>query len=270
MNNKAVNAFAERIIDIIANSGPPVARDGTTEVGVWPEPDIIKMIRTEAGKTDYQEPNTERLLDLSTAHLSPTAKRWLDECGWANAVGLKNNGPISTMGLTMYGYFMYAPEERGHGMPEELFELCRAARSRDCAYILFDADGPMIEGLLIFDDDERRIEAEADDAGLADELDDLEPGKDTNLIKGIPVLSTADILKLLQWHRVDRSLIDIIVNRLLKLEIAALKRDQAPKDANPPVSLDALRRAREEADRGPLKLAVLDSLKTILDAVKRL
>ena len=105
----------------------------------------------------------QKFLDLSTAHLSPAARAWLMESASLNFNshyhGLGGGAAMSTIGVTMTGYFMHAPalpDEGGmdNGMPEELLPIIRHARANDCFYILFDADADVIEGLPLFDEDE--------------------------------------------------------------------------------------------------------------------
>lgn len=110
--------------------------------------------------TDH--PNVRRFLDLSTAHLSPAARAWLSEGARlnhaANYHGFGSGAAISTLGATLYGWFMHAPEpadEDGidHGMPADLLPIVRHARSLGCDYLLFDADAETVEGLEVFDDE---------------------------------------------------------------------------------------------------------------------
>lgn len=183
-NNKRINAFAERLIDRIANDGPPKSQmpDGSYEVDIWSEEDFIRIIREEAAKPEWQEPNIEAMMSLSTDHLSQDAKDWLDACGEANLSNFPYGGPISTLGRTEYGYFMHAPDIMGgsnpQGMPASLRAICAYVRDHDCAYVLFDSDADGVEDLSTFEMDERegpRPGVAPDDGGnLADELTEPE------------------------------------------------------------------------------------------------
>jgi hypothetical protein len=102
-------------------------------------------------------------LDLSTAHLSPAALAWLSVCAnenhAANYHGTGGGAPISTLGATLHGYFMHAPdlpESDGldNGIPEDMHAIIRHAKANGCHYILFDADGDVIEGLPVFDEED--------------------------------------------------------------------------------------------------------------------
>lgn len=97
-----------------------------------------------------------KFLDASTAHLSPAARAWLSESATLNHAvsyhGHGNGAAVSTLGATLNGWFMHAPELPGDGgadcgIPEDLHPLIKHAHANDCHYILFDADGPIIEGL---------------------------------------------------------------------------------------------------------------------------
>lgn len=101
-------------------------------------------------------------LDLSTAHLSPAAKSWLSNSATLNHAsschGYGNGAAMGTVGATLTGWFMHAPElpdEGGmdYGMPEELFPIIRHARANGCHYILFDADADIIDALPVLDED---------------------------------------------------------------------------------------------------------------------
>jgi sugar phosphate isomerase/epimerase len=100
-----------------------------------------------------------KFLDISTAHLSPEAKAWLDECGWCNAEASHYydsakhfGGSLGSVGLTLSGYLTWCPQEDHdeddwHGMPPDLAHVCRHARSLGCDYVLFDADSMPIDDL---------------------------------------------------------------------------------------------------------------------------
>jgi hypothetical protein len=99
--------------------------------------------------------NKQVFLDISTAHLSGAAKRWLDEGAELNLLGSQNRGPGAAMGClgaTLYGWFMYAGADTHHGMPPELEAICLYATSNGCAYILFDADADEIPELPVYED----------------------------------------------------------------------------------------------------------------------
>lgn len=101
-------------------------------------------------------------LDISTAHLSPTARAWLSESATlnhaANYHGTPGGAALGCLGATLYGWFFSAPPVDGpdfcdHGIPEDLYPVIRHARELECYYVLADADGDIIEGLPVYDDE---------------------------------------------------------------------------------------------------------------------
>ena len=102
-------------------------------------------------------------LDISTAHLSLDARLWLSESAAANQAasyhGTGDGAPLGCLGATLYGWFMTAPttlrdhpDYCDHGIPADMHPIIEYARSVECWYILFDADGPILEGLPVYDD----------------------------------------------------------------------------------------------------------------------
>ena len=87
-----------------------------------------------------------RFLDLSTAHLHPDTRELLDHNTGPSTVYPHPNG---------YGWFIYVPDDPAtpFGSFKPLPDLQAAvdlARTLDCAYLLFDRDGPLIHGLPVF------------------------------------------------------------------------------------------------------------------------
>lgn len=109
----------------------------------------------------------EPMLAISTGHLTPDARTWLDTNADLNEASARDSsilryGQIGTLGRTVFGWFMHAPERRtDETMPAELWHVCETARAAKCAYILFDADAPYLSGLPAFDDDGSLIDDEA-------------------------------------------------------------------------------------------------------------
>lgn len=104
-----------------------------------------------------------KFLDLSTAHLSPAAKAWLSESAYsnhgANYYGFGSGAALGTLGATLYGWFMHAPElpETGgmdHGIPEDMWPIIRHAHDEGCHAILFDSDAAILPELPVLDGQE--------------------------------------------------------------------------------------------------------------------
>lgn len=101
-------------------------------------------------------------LDVSTAHLSPEARRWLSESATlnhaANYHGIGHGAALGTIAATLTGWFMNAPaplEDGGldHGIPDDLAPLISKARNRGAEFMLIEADGPIHHDLPIYDDE---------------------------------------------------------------------------------------------------------------------
>ncbi len=156
--NAIVNDFAEELIALISNvdNANPLFADIRRLAAdpKWSRP----IVESDLGE------NVGKFLDLSTAHLSPAAMAWLTEAGWmnecSNRLNISKGAAISTLGTTMCGWFTHVPhgdldKETGDtpaGVPAELEAVFAYARSRDLAYILFDADGPECADLPMWED----------------------------------------------------------------------------------------------------------------------
>lgn len=92
--------------------------------------------------------DVRKFLDMSTGHLTPEDKAWLDETTWNTEGGLTYNH----CDKTGYGWFMYAYDDRPDRMSDNLWSLCEKARDMECSYILFDADAEELEDHPFYDD----------------------------------------------------------------------------------------------------------------------
>ncbi|MGP3777017.1 DUF5983 family protein (plasmid) [Streptomyces sp. SDT5-1] len=95
------------------------------------------------GPWDFDDPHVRSFLDLSTEHLPPALRDRLGN--YASAI------------RTEYGWWMYAPESAAmdpelHDWPAELLAIVGHARSRGCAYVLFDSDAAPSDDLPVFDE----------------------------------------------------------------------------------------------------------------------
>ena len=89
-----------------------------------------------------------RFLDLSTAHLQPADRLFLEFS--ANPGSLSG---VAAMAGT-YGWFVYAHDDRCcEGISDALWAIFERARAVGCDYVLFDADAPVLEDLPVFEDE---------------------------------------------------------------------------------------------------------------------
>lgn len=107
-------------------------------------------------------------LDLSTAHLKPATRAWLDAIDWAN------EGPSG--GAHAWGWNIYAHDvnDIGAGLktplpagtpegeyPADLWACFEKARELGCTRLHFDCDAEASDELPCYDDAGNLVEAEA-------------------------------------------------------------------------------------------------------------
>ncbi|WP_036048695.1 hypothetical protein [Bradyrhizobium sp. Tv2a-2] len=92
-------------------------------------------------------PNLQSFMDLSTAHLKPSTREWLDS--------LDGQDNLSHwVAQTPYGWFLYCDEENGdNSFPDDLFACFTYARENGAAYILFDGAADAVADLPTYEDD---------------------------------------------------------------------------------------------------------------------
>ena len=97
-------------------------------------------------------PPIRHFLDLSTAHLQQADRLFLEFS--ANPGSL---GGLAAMAGT-YGWFVYAHDERCcEGISDALWAIFERARALGCDYVLFDADGPVLEDLPVFEEEAEEV-----------------------------------------------------------------------------------------------------------------
>lgn len=92
-------------------------------------------------------PNLRNFLDLSTAHLSPSTREWLDR------IAEDQNNLSHWVAPTPYGWFLYCDEENADdSIPADLFACMTYARTNGADYILFDRDADQLTDLPTFEE----------------------------------------------------------------------------------------------------------------------
>ena len=113
--------------------------DSKTVPGRLPEP--------AAGRDRADATTVRRFLDLSTAHLQPADRSFLDHSADPDA----RDGVVVMRGA--YGWFVYAHDDRCcDGISDVLWAIFRTARAHGCDYVLFDADADTMGSLPVFED----------------------------------------------------------------------------------------------------------------------
>ena len=92
--------------------------------------------------------NTERMLDISTGHLSTVTRSWLSAAAAANT-------PIS-VAEREEGWFVNTTwgdtAQHGVAIPPDLLHILAVCHAHDVSYVMFDTDGLEQEGLPFYDD----------------------------------------------------------------------------------------------------------------------
>ena len=89
-----------------------------------------------------QAPEIAKMLTLSTGHLRESTREWIDAAA----------GTFASYPKGDYGWFMYASEAPGEDYPNELIVCMNRARELGCEWIMFDVDGPELDGLVVFEE----------------------------------------------------------------------------------------------------------------------
>lgn len=97
-----------------------------------------------AAKPSY----VRKVLDISTAHLSPTTATHLQD-----VVDMELDFPVPIYDKRAVGFMVYVPPDPAEGMggnaemPADLLTVLMYARSMHCDWVMFDRDGTVIEDL---------------------------------------------------------------------------------------------------------------------------
>ena len=135
----------------------------------------------------------KQFLNLSTVHVSPAARHWLEANAVENAKQAAENAATHPVAAFMHGWMMLIPSPEDwpiSDVPADLQDVCVEAMLSGCDYVLFEANGDVYETIPTFaepDDpggdgltDEERAamgfeapeKPEDDGSGIHDELDD--------------------------------------------------------------------------------------------------
>ena len=90
-------------------------------------------------------------LDISTAHLTPATREWLDE----NTPAQPKCSAI-TIAPYEYGCFTSVPSDQERiaelECPDDLKGVLAHARKEGCDVVRFDSDADVVDGLPVFED----------------------------------------------------------------------------------------------------------------------
>jgi hypothetical protein len=109
-------------------------------------------------ETGYDK-NVERMLTISTAHVSKATAAWLNEVleTWADKK-TPEIPSVSVYGHGSYGWQINVPTEEGSweeivksAAPTDLVACMAAARNRGCYWLLLDADAEQLDDLTTYD-----------------------------------------------------------------------------------------------------------------------
>lgn len=98
-------------------------------------------------------PDVMKMLTLSTAHISESTAKALEQDPETNELGLavypKCTGQEPD--AERFGWFIYLNREIDEGLPDDLKQALRYARDRDCQILCLDCDGPEEPELNTYD-----------------------------------------------------------------------------------------------------------------------
>lgn len=93
----------------------------------------------------------DKIMKLSTAHVSKSTADWLDAQGLKNADWtIEDMGSIH-VGSHAYGWFGYCHDEFGEDYPPSIIAVMEFARSRGCKWYNLDADADTYDELPVYD-----------------------------------------------------------------------------------------------------------------------
>ena len=96
-------------------------------------------------------PNIRKVLDISTGHLDPASKAWLDAASADTSVMAGYYGWLTPVcGETVEELDAMAETKE---WPPVLHTILRHARGHDADFVLFDADAPYDDDLPSFDEE---------------------------------------------------------------------------------------------------------------------
>jgi hypothetical protein len=95
-----------------------------------------------------------QFLEISTAHISPSARIWLNEqADLNNADGGYNE--CWHVASHVHGWWVFAGETEEKDdmrmLHSDLLQVCEYARSKQCYFVLFDGDGEQIDALPVYE-----------------------------------------------------------------------------------------------------------------------
>lgn len=92
-------------------------------------------------------PRIEQMMILSTAHLSETTARHVDD-------SLRGDGPIPISGAAReYGFLIFADQDatKNRDVPGDLRTALLYALKHDCEWVLFDRDEDPVDALPLYE-----------------------------------------------------------------------------------------------------------------------
>lgn len=112
----------------------------------------IDWVRARGGGESVSLPETgsgvRLFLDVSTGHLHPETRDWLDDLDAEDAPSTFLRGSC--------GWLIHVSDEPWSAWPDDLRAVLEEARRRACDYVLLDADGPVHDDLPWHGDDDAR------------------------------------------------------------------------------------------------------------------
>lgn len=87
-------------------------------------------------------------LTLSTAHVTPKTRDWLNAQGEIAAEHHRTRqNPEIHVAPNIYGWSFYCDEDPDENFPEDIVAIMKFARAQNCEYVMLDCDGDQLDEL---------------------------------------------------------------------------------------------------------------------------
>jgi len=152
INGLEVMAWDDTVVRGVDASGKPFTAESDLDLYTGDSCFLFEGVRYYRKEFETQPPVIHRMLELSTAHLSPETMHFLDNQDFCSPVQ-----SIILFEKKTFGYFIPIIDEQymaDKEWPADLMNVIRFAEAHGCTWIMLDSDGAFVDGLPRWDYDE--------------------------------------------------------------------------------------------------------------------